>query len=605
MVEISALEIRKYLALEEVYRNCELKDMKIIAPKIQKMLGNLVSDAISVNNNCINIMGNEELEYLKKETAEERKRKLKNYFGVSSVFIILSDGIEISEIINLIKEDNKDCVILRTAAGFQEINRNLKKVIRKKMKQETVLENTLFLEIFGMGVLIQGDKSLRNSLVLELIKKKHSFISNNGVRVIKYQGNEIFGKNMINDYSKYILKMTSGVEFDILKNFGTAVGRRSKRIDMLLILENWSPKKKFERLGLDEEFEKILGINIPKTIVPIKTGRSLSVIVEAVALNHRLKSMGENSSMTFFNETKKLIGRNKMRAEKISDKKLFLIENFENKAGLRKISGKENELFIDSPVLYYPVFEMSDLQNGVNRLHVFDEDISVRLEKISDIERSKILEKYFEKKISGILINKDSFVKNEIMDYCRKKNINLYENTDEFNMTLDLGEDLLEFEVSPRTTVHGVLMEIYGLGVLITGKSGVGKSETGLELVTRGHRLIADDRVEVVLTPDKILKGYCGEIPYFMELRGVGIVNVKSLYGIGAVKESKSINMVVEIVEDEASEFIGNQTLTESFLEKEIVKKIIHINTGRNTATLVEAVALDYKGKRLEIGGKF
>ena len=136
MVEISALEIRKYLALEEVYRNCELKDMKIIAPKIQKMLGNLVSDAISVNNNCINIMGNEELEYLKKETAEERKRKLKNYFGVSSVFIILSDGIEISEIINLIKEDNKDCVILRTAAGFQEINRNLKKVIRKKMKQE-------------------------------------------------------------------------------------------------------------------------------------------------------------------------------------------------------------------------------------------------------------------------------------------------------------------------------------------------------------------------------------------------------------------------------------------------------------------------------------
>ena len=103
MVEISALEIRKYLALEEVYRNCELKDMKIIAPKIQKMLGNLVSDAISVNNNCINIMGNEELEYLKKETAEERKRKLKNYFGVSSIFIILSDGIEISEIMNLIK----------------------------------------------------------------------------------------------------------------------------------------------------------------------------------------------------------------------------------------------------------------------------------------------------------------------------------------------------------------------------------------------------------------------------------------------------------------------------------------------------------------------
>lgn len=195
MVEISALEIRKYLALEEVYKNCELKDMKITAPKIQKMLGNLVSDAISGNNNCINIMGNEELEYLKKENAEERKRKLKNYFGTSPVFIILSDGINISEIMSFVKAENTDCVILRTAAGFQEINRSLKKVIRKKMRQETVLENTLFLEIFGMGVLIQGDKNLRNSLVLELIKKKHSFISNNGVRVIKYQSNEIFGKN--------------------------------------------------------------------------------------------------------------------------------------------------------------------------------------------------------------------------------------------------------------------------------------------------------------------------------------------------------------------------------------------------------------------------
>ena len=241
----------------------------------------------------------------------------------------------------------------------------------------------------------------------------------------------------------------------------------------------------------------------------------------------------------------------------------------------------------------------------MNRLHVFDEDISLRLERFTNTERHKILEEYFEKKMSGILIKNDSSVKEEIKEYCKRKNINLYENTDEFNITLDLTEDLFEFEVSPRTTIHGVLMEIYGLGVLITGKSGERKSETGLELVTRGHRLIADDRVGVVLTPDKILKGYCGEIPYFMELRGVGIINVKSLYGIGAVKESKSINMVVEIVEDEASEFIGNQTLTESFLEKEIVKKIIHINTGRNTATLVEAVALDYKGKRLEIGGKF
>ena len=85
----------------------------------------------------------------------------------------------------------------------------------------------------------------------------------------------------------------------------------------------------------------------------------------------------------------------------------------------------------------------------------------------------------------------------------------------------------------------------------------------------------------------------------------MGIINIRSLYGIGAVKESKTINMVVEIIEDESNEFINEEkVLTKNILGEEIIKKVIYINTGRNTATLVEAVALDYKSKRLEIGGK-
>lgn len=605
MIEISAFEIKKYLALEEVFKFCDLKEVKITNFKIQRIISDLVTEANPINNSGVNIFGMEEFDYLKKETDFERERKLKKYFETPPKLIILIDNTDAEEIIKLIKTENIECIIFRTKLAFQEINRVLKKVFRKKSQEETIIKETLFMEIFGMGVLIQGDKNIRNSLVLELMNKKHSFISNGEVRIIKYSGSKVYGKNKITDYNKYILKMNNGLKFDILKNFGTAVGRRSKRIDMLLILEKWSPKKKFERLGLDEEFDRILGVEIPKMLIPIKKGRSLSVIVEAVALNRRLKSQGEHSSAIFFDETKKLIGRNSMKSQKKSDNKFYYIKNFEVKSKLKRLSGVSKEFKIENSELYYPLFGAVQSKNSSGRFHILDEYVSNQLAAFSAEDRKNILDCYFENEIQGILIENTSPIKNEIENYCKAKNLNLYENINDFAVTLDFIEELFELELSPKTTLHGVLMEIYGLGVLITGKSGVGKSETGLELITRGHRLISDDRVEVVLSPDKVLNGYCGEIPYFMELRGMGIINIRSLYGIGAVKESKSINIVVEIVEDENNEFIEDQMLTENFLGKEISKKIIYINTGRNTATLVEAVALDHKSKRLEIGGRF
>lgn len=605
MIELSAFEIKMYLALEEVFKFCDLKEVKITNFKIQRIIGDLVAENNPANNSGVNIFGMEEYNYLKKLTKLEKERKLRNYFNLSPKLIILIDNIDEEDIVKYMRAENTECVIFKTKSAFQEINRVLKKIFRKKLQEETKIEETLFMEIFGMGLLIQGEKSIRNSLALELMNKKHSFISNEDVRIIKYSGSKVYGKNQMKDYNKYILKMSNGLKFDILKNFGTAVGRRSKRIDMLLVLDKWSPKKKYERLGLDEEFERILEVDIPKVVIPIKMGRSLSVIVEAVALNRRLKSQGEHSSAIFFDETKKLIRRNSMESQKKTDNKFHYIKKFEEKSKLKKISGLSEEIKIENPELYYPLFGAIQSKNSRGRFHILDEYVSNQLRNFSDEDRKNILDRYFQNEIQGILVENRCPIKNEIENYCKEKNINLYENINDFTITLDHIEEVFEQELSPKATLHGVLMEIYGLGVLITGKSGVGKSETGLELVTRGHRLISDDRVEVILSPDRVLNGYCGEIPYFMELRGMGVINVRSLYGIGAVKESKTINIVVEIVEDENNEFIEDQMLTENILGKEITKKIIYINTGRNTATLLEAVALDYKSKRLEIEGEF
>ena len=607
MCQISISEIQKSLDLEIVFNTLRPEDIRIKKIKAQKILFELITESHSIDNQNIHIIGNEEAEYLHEETSEIQERKLNNYFETLPQVIILADNIKVPDIFFESAKKNKFAgVVFKTILNVQEVTKNIRELSREKLQEETVIEDVLFLEIFGMGVLITGNRSVRNSLALELMKRKHSFISNNKVRALKYPGGELLGENTITDYDRYILKMSNGVKFDILKNFGIALGRINKRIDLMLILENWSPKKKFERLGLDEEYENVLGINIPKIKIPVKKGRSLSVIVEAVALNHRLKSFGENSSKLFFNETKKMIGRNKMKSQSKMSNKNHLITNFEEKAKVKKLSNTDSELYISSPELYYPVFEFSQLnkKEKTKKFHILDSDICKRISKNKE-EREKIFDKYFAGEIGGILVDNDCPLKEEIISQCEKNNINVYESTGNISYSAGLAEELFELAFSTMTTVHGVLMEIYGLGVLITGKSGVGKSETGLELVTRGHRLISDDKVKVVLTADKILRGFCGEIPYFMELRGMGIINIRSLYGIGAVKESKTINMVVEIIEDESNEFINEEkVLTKNILGEEIIKKVIYINTGRNTATLVEAVALDYKSKRLEIGGK-
>ena len=343
MCQISISEIQKSLDLEIVFNTLRPEDIRIKKIKAQKILFELITESHSIDNQNIHIIGNEEAEYLHEETSEIQERKLNNYFETLPQVIILADNIKVPDIFfESTKKNNFAGVVFKTILNVQEVTKNIRELSREKLQEETVIEDVLFLEIFGMGVLITGNRSVRNSLALELMKRKHSFISNNKVRALKYPGGELLGENTITDYDRYILKMSNGVKFDILKNFGIALGRINKRIDLMLILENWSPKKKFERLGLDEEYENVLGINIPKTKIPVKKGRSLSVIVEAVALNHRLKSFGENSSKLFFNETKKMIGRNKMKSQSKMSNKNHLITNFEEKAKVKKLSNTDS-----------------------------------------------------------------------------------------------------------------------------------------------------------------------------------------------------------------------------------------------------------------------
>jgi HPr kinase/phosphorylase len=159
----------------------------------------------------------------------------------------------------------------------------------------------------------------------------------------------------------------------------------------------------------------------------------------------------------------------------------------------------------------------------------------------------------------------------------------------------------LQERLADRKTVHGVLLDIGGLGCLIIGKSGIGKSETALELIKRGHILIADDRVDVYQKDVGILIGQAPKIlERYLEIRGIGIVDVVSMFGVGAYRETKKIRLVVELEKWEETKYydrLGLDLETTKYFDTEIPKVTIPVLPGRNVATLVESAAMNEKLK--------
>lgn len=163
----------------------------------------------------------------------------------------------------------------------------------------------------------------------------------------------------------------------------------------------------------------------------------------------------------------------------------------------------------------------------------------------------------------------------------------------------------LQEHLALRLSVHGVLLDINGMGTLITGKSGIGKSEIALELVKRGHQLISDDRVEIFQKNVGVLIGAAPEIlERYMEIRGIGIVDVVQMFGAGAYRDNKKIRLVVELEQWEEGKFydrIGLENLKVKYFDTEVDKIVLPVSPGRNVATLVEAAATNQKLKYMGV----
>ena len=252
-----------------------------------------------------------------------------------------------------------------------------------------------------------------------------------------------------------------------------------------------------------------------------------------------------------------------------------------------------------------PAMQLAGFYNYFDpkRIQIIGRVESTYLDTLSDADRLAAFERFMSYDIAALVICHGVQPFPECMQAAEKYDRNVFitpEDTSEFQAGVISS---LRSHLAPRTTVHGVLVEIYGEGVLLTGDSGIGKSETALELIKRGHRLIADDAVEIKKVGREYLVGEAPEmIRYYMELRGIGVVNVRRIYGIGAVKPESGIDLVVHLEpweEGKAYDRLGLTSESEEILGVQIPRVTIPVRPGRNLAVILELAAMNNRQKKL------
>lgn len=238
-----------------------------------------------------------------------------------------------------------------------------------------------------------------------------------------------------------------------------------------------------------------------------------------------------------------------------------------------------------------------------DRLQVVGKVEHAYLSRLEPKFREEILKRIFQFHIPCMVLCKDLEPFPEMLVYAQEFDVPVFRTS---NGTSDFMGEAIRFlsaELADRITLHGVLVDIYGEGILIMGESGIGKSETALELIKRGHRLVADDAVEIKRISYKTLQGTSPElIRYFIELRGIGIIDVKELFGVGSIKQNQSIDLVIKLeLWDEEKDYdrLGLQDEYMEILGNKIVCNSIPIRPGRNLAIICEAAAINHRQKRL------
>ena len=225
------------------------------------------------------------------------------------------------------------------------------------------------------------------------------------------------------------------------------------------------------------------------------------------------------------------------------------------------------------------------------------------LSELSDEAREKSIENLFATRCVAVIFTTGIEVGDMILKYAKKYNVPVLRSKEKTSSLMAALIASLNLNLAPRITRHGVLVEVYGEGLLLLGDSGVGKSETAIELVKRGHRLIADDAVEIKRASAKALVGSAPEIiRHYVELRGIGIVDVRRLFGMGAVKDAEKIDLIINLehwIQGKMYDRLGLDEEKMDILGIELPCITIPVKPGRNLAIIIEIAAMNNRLKKM------
>ena len=563
---------------------------------------------------AIHVMGHKESEYLSRLCEKRRDSILDEYFSHKFPALVLSSKAkDIEHILERARIYNK--VVLKTKTRTTEFIRDLNNYLRNMLGREIILNDVILLDVYGMGVLLKGEKDIMVGAAIELIERGHKFISDKNI-LVKETARGLLGINtraLYEPEKDFYLLMDDQEDINLTLNFGIVSNEMKKRIGIIIELETWQEKKFYDRLGIDEVYENILGHPIKKVTLPARKGRNLAVVIETAAIDSRLKLLGVNSARYFMEESQKIIlekKARKKRGENMDEKKISM-EKFAKVNKLKVLYGEEylKEHYIKSTSITRPSMALSgyfNLEEEIYENKGLQLITNIELEylkQLSPHRREENLEKFFSYNFPGMIICGDLDLPQEFIDLVIKnKKIVLKSNERTPSRIIANLNTYLEQELAETLTVHGVFVEMYGLGILLTGKSGIGKSETALELIHRGHRLVADDLVKFRKTPDGDVIGTASKLPFFMEIRGLGIIDIKTLYGLSSVVITKNIEAIIEIKEQDSEDYltrVNYSTGKDKILDKEVYKAELYMSSGRNAAAMVEIVVMNLMAKKL------
>ena len=264
-----------------------------------------------------------------------------------------------------------------------------------------------------------------------------------------------------------------------------------------------------------------------------------------------------------------------------------------------------NELMIDENDVNRPGLQLMGFYEYFNpeRIQIIGKMEFAYLSTIDEKTRRERLQLLFAQRIPALIITRELPYFAEMLELAKEYEVPLLRSKESTSNFIAGLIAYLNLTLAPRITRHGVLIEIYGAGVFITGESGVGKSETAIELVKRGHRLVADDAVEIRKVSNISLVGSSPDnIRHFLELRGIGIINARRLFGIGAVKMTEKLDLVVELEQwnsEKIYDRMGVDTEYVSLLGVKVPSLTIPVKPGRNLAVILEVAAMNNRQKKM------